>query len=272
VNNHPPTSDSSQHFDGTQERPAPPSQPQPVSVALPRSAPYVTYTIIGITVMIFVLQWISTLVFGRFSGGMDILEIYGALIPSAVRGGQLWRLITPVLLHDNSFFMHILFNMYALYVLGIGLERSFGHGRFLLLYILGGFSGNVLSFLLLGSNSYSIGASTAIFGLIGAEGVFIYQNRKLFAGRFRSAIGNVIFIIVFNLVVIGSLPSIDNAGHIGGLIGGLMFAWFAGPIWAIEGIQPLLQLVDQRSSREAVTGAAAVLVVFGALAMWGMVR
>jgi len=51
-----------------------------------------------------------------------------------------------------------------------------------------------------------------------------------------------------------------------------MFTWFAGPVWAIEGIQPMLQLVDKRSSREVIVGAAIVLFIFGVLAMWGMMR
>jgi rhomboid protease GluP len=240
---------------------------------MPQSAPYVTYALIGVTVFVFVLQLLSIAIFGRYSGGADVLQAFGALIPGAIRGGQVWRLLTPVLLHDNSFpFFHILFNMYALYVLGIGVERNFGHNRFLSLYLLSGFSGNVLSFLFLGDQSYSVGASTAIFGLIGAEGVFLYQNRKLFGDRAKKAIGNIVFIAAFNLIVIGSMSFIDNWGHIGGLVGGLMFAWFAGPIWGIEGIQPMLQLVDKRSSRGIVTGAAMILLIFGGLAMWGMVK
>ena len=160
--------------------------------------------------------------------------------------------------------------MYALFAFGTGLERHFGHKRLLVLYVLGAFTGNVMSFLFVDANS--LGASTAIFGLLGAEGVFLYQNRKLFAGQFRSAIGNIIFIAVINLFVIGSLPNIDNWGHIGGLVGGTMFAWFASPLWAIEGIQPTFHLVDRRSARDVVTGAVLVLTVFGALAVWGMVR
>ena len=139
-----------------------------------------------------------------------------------------------------------------------------------LLYLLGAFAGNVMSFLF--SDAYSLGASTAIFGLIGAEAVFLYRNRKLLAGQFRSAIGNVLFIIAINLFLVGSLPGIDNWGHIGGLLGGLMFTWFASPLWEIEGIQPMLQLVDKRPAREVVTGAVLVLAVFGALAVWGIVR
>ncbi|PJF24365.1 MAG: hypothetical protein CUN53_18200, partial [Phototrophicales bacterium] len=121
-------------------------------------------------------------------------------------------------------------------------------------------------------DGYSIGASTAVFGLIGAEAVFLYQNRRLLAGHFRSAIGNVIFIIAINLFLVGSLPGIDNWGHVGGLVGGLMFAWFASPLWEIEGMPPVLYVTDRRSAREAVTGAVLVFVVFGALAVWGMIR
>ncbi|HUH98076.1 MAG TPA: rhomboid family intramembrane serine protease, partial [Anaerolineales bacterium] len=177
---------------------------------------------------------------------------------------------------------HILFNMYALFVIGVGLERYFGRGRYLVLYALGAFSGNVLSFLF--SSGYSVGASTAIFGLIGAEGVFLYQNRQLFGRRFGSAIGNVIFIVVVNLVfdfVPGS--GIDYWGHIGGLLGGLIFTWFAGPRWEVEtlypspwpppmqSMAPVAHLADKREAREVVTGAAVVLLIFGALAVIGMV-
>jgi rhomboid protease GluP len=263
MNDTPPASNSVQ----------PASAPQERRVAVPRSAPYVTYAIIGVTSLVFVLQLLSIAVFGRLSGGIDLLETYGALIGSAVRAGELWRLITPILLHDNSFPLHILFNMYALYSFGTGLERHFGHRRFLLLYLLGGFSGNVMSFVVSSQHySYSIGASTAIFGLLGAEAVFLIQNRKLFAGQFRSAIGNIIFIAAINLFIIGSLPGIDNWGHIGGLLGGLIFTSFAGPLWEIEGISPAYQLVDRRSLREVIIGTATVVLIFGGLTMWRMVR
>ena len=127
-----------------------------------------------------------------------------------------------------------------------------------------------MSFLF--SPGYSVGASTAIFGLLAAEGVFLIQNRKLFAGQFRSAIGNIIFIAAINLFIIGSLPGIDNWGHIGGLLGGLIFTSFAGPLWEIEGIQPAYQLVDKRPLREVIIGAATVVLIFGGLALWGMTR
>lgn len=230
---------------------------------MPRSAPYVTYSIIGVTVFFYVLQLLSNFVLGR-----DVLVIYGARINEAILAGELWRFLTPALLHGSL--PHIAFNMYALLSFGTGLERYFGHGRFLLLYVLGAFAGNVASFLF--SPGYSVGASTAIFGLLGAEAIFLIQNRKVFPGQFRSAIGNIVFIAAINLFIIGSLPGIDNWGHIGGLLGGLMFTTFAGPKWEVEGIYPSYYLADKRPFSAVIVGAATVVLIFGALAMWGMVK
>ena len=83
--------------------------------------------------------------------------------------------------------------------------------------------------------------------------------------------GNVIFIVVINLVIgFSSGGYIDNWGHIGGLLGGLIFTWFGGPLWDVEGLYPLLHLVDRRAEREVILGAAAALIIFGGLAMLGM--
>ncbi|MBI2757638.1 MAG: rhomboid family intramembrane serine protease [Chloroflexi bacterium] len=261
--------------------PASPADPQPaapapgqpagtassVRISLPSAVPAITYTIITVTVTVYLLQLASVYFLGyaNASSRLDWLEAYGAKINELIRAGQFWRFLTPALLHGSI--PHIAFNMYALFVFGPGLERHFGHWRFLLLYVLGAFTGNVLSFLL--SSGYSIGASTAIFGLIGAEGVFLFQNRKLFGSQFKSAIGNVIFIVAVNLFI-GLAPGIDGWGHVGGLLGGLIFAWFAGPRWEVEGMYPALQLADKREPREVLTGAAVVILIFGALAMIGM--
>lgn len=252
-------------LDGTPEPPA-----APVRLSLPASVPYVTYTLVGITGLIYLLQLGSVALLGYAdpAARMDLLMVYGARINSLIRAGQFWRLLTPVLLHASV--PHILFNMYALIVFGAGLERHFGHIRFLTLYVLGGFTGNVFSFLL--SNGYSVGASTAIFALVGAEGIFLYQNRGLLGNRFGRAIGNVLFIVAVNLAM-GLTPGIDNWGHIGGLLGGLVFTWFAGPIWEVR--QSALMgagiiLADRREPREVLTGAATVILIFGALAVWGL--
>ncbi|MCI0555494.1 MAG: rhomboid family intramembrane serine protease [Anaerolineae bacterium] len=254
MNNYPPASNSPQPFD-SQDRSAPDGQS--VRVSLPQSAPYVTYTIIAITGLVYLLQLVTS----------DLPIGFLAKSNHLIREGELWRLFTPALVHGSL--PHILFNMYALLSFGTGLERHFGHGRFFLLYVLGAFAGNVMSFLL--TNANSVGASTAIFGLIGAEGIFLLQNRKLFADQFRNAIGNVIFVVVVNLFI-GLAPTIDNWGHIGGLLGGLIFTSFAGPVWEIEGISPMYHLEDRREVSGVIIGAVTVLFIFGGLAFWGMVR
>jgi rhomboid protease GluP len=178
--------------------------------------------------------------------------------------GQYWRLLTPMFLHDSRSILHIGFNMYALIIIGSELERRFGHGRFLLLYFLGSFGGNVLSFLL--SPATSVGASTSIFGLLGAEIVFFYQNRKLFGASARRALQSAITLAAINLLI-GLSPQIDNWGHLGGLVGGLIFTWFGGPELTLEGQYPSLKVVDQRRLSDQLLGAGLVILFFGTLAL-----
>jgi len=254
--------------DQTPAAPPPDLQRQVVRVPMPSLNPTVTHVLLGFTVIVYLLQLLSTAVFGYAVGEVDWLMIYGARINQSIRAGELWRFITPVFLHGSP--AHIFFNMYALFSIGSFMERQFGHTRFALLYFLGAFSGNVFSFLLTGENGFSVGASTAVFGLVAAEAAFFYQNRGLF-GRFaRQAIGNAVFIIVINLFI-GLSPGIDNWGHVGGLLGGAIFAWFAGPRWHVTGIPPEGRLEDRREFYEIVTGAGLVIIIFGALAVWGMV-
>ena len=240
---------------------------QPTYVRMPSLPPTVTYILIGVTVFVYLLQIFSSAFLGDSSYGIDWVTLFGARISEAIYAGQLWRLITPMFLHGS--FAHIFFNMYALFSVGNLLERHFGHGRFLLLYFLGGFAGNVMSFLF--TQGYSVGASTAVFGLIASEAIFFYQNRELFGSHAKQAISNAIFIIVINLFL-GLAPNIDTWGHIGGLLGGAVFAWFAGPKWMLVGMPPEFHLQDERESREIITGALLVLLIFGGLAGWALIQ
>jgi rhomboid protease GluP len=247
-------------------RPEPIPTRQPSYVRMPSLPPTATYILIGFTVFVYILQILGSAILGDSSYGIDYVTLFGARISEAIYAGQVWRLITPVFLHGS--FAHIFFNMYALLSIGSVLERHFGHGRFLLLYFLGAFSGNVLSFLF--TQGYSVGASTAIFGLIAAEAIFFYQNRNLFGSYAKQAISNAVFIIVINLFL-GLAPNIDTWGHIGGLLGGAIFAWFAGPKWMAVGIPPEFSLHDEREPREVITGILLVLLVFGGLTAWAFI-
>jgi len=120
-----------------------------------------------------------------------------------------------------------------------------------------------MSFLI--SPSPSLGASTAIFGLLGAEMVFFYQNRKLFGSGARRALQNVITVAAINLLI-GLSPGIDNWGHLGGLFGGLIFTWFGGPKLGLQGSSQVFDVVDEREIRDQILGASLVILLFGALA------
>lgn len=239
-------------------------RPERVAVKLPETKPVVTYTIMAITIAFYALQMISQSLFGD-----DLPALYGMKINEMIAVGQVWRLITPVLLHGSI--MHIGFNMYALYLFGGRLERYFGHGRFLILYLISGFAGNVISMMF--TESPSLGASTAIFGLLGAQGVFIYQNKALFGNQTRQALQSIIMVAAINLMI-GLSPGIDNWGHIGGLVAGVIFSWLAGPVLAPSGAYPYARLEDQRTTNEvllaiAVTGGFFAILAAGALFLMG---
>ncbi len=210
----------------------------------------VTLLIIAVTVGFYVLQNLSAVFFGR-----DLLLIAGAKINQAILLGQIWRLITPVFLHASI--LHIGFNMYALYSLGSVLERRFGVWPFLALYFIGALWGNTLSFLL--TPNISLGASTAIFGLIAAQGVYIYKNRFLLGSAARPMLMNIAMVVMINLVL-GLSPGIDNWGHVGGLLGGLFFAWFAGPSFGLQENYYGQNVIVREEKKPLLVLAGAILI------------
>ena len=214
--------------------------------------------------IVFILQLASDALLGY-----DLPAAFGMKVNELIAAGQFWRFFTPMLLHGSI--MHIGFNMYALFLFGRRLERYFGHWRFLVLYLISGFAGNVISMMF--TESPSLGASTAIFGLLGAQGVFIYQNRALFGNQTRQALQSIVMVATINLVI-GLSPGIDNWGHIGGLVAGVIFTWFGGPVLAPSGMYPYARLEDQRETRDvllaiAVTGGFFAILAAGALFLMG---
>jgi rhomboid protease GluP len=245
--------------------------------------PRVVYVLLAVTILVYILQELTQagiarepfLALGRLlmgdemlgsliaqTGIRDLPLLLGAKVSPLIVMGQYWRLITPVVLHASL--AHIGFNMYALYAIGPVLERYYGSWRFLALYMLSALGGNVLSFYM--TPGLSVGASTAIFGLVAAQGVFIYQNRRLFGAQARAMLNNVLFIVGINLLL-GLTGGIDNWGHLGGLLAGLAFAWFAGPLLGVDMNQPTPELADQRSQALAWIAALAVAFVLAALAL-----
>ncbi len=147
--------------------------------------------------------------------------------------------------------------MYALYSIGPSLERRYGTRSFLLLYFFGGLFGNIFSFLF--SANISLGSSTAIFGLIAAQAVYIYKNRLLLGSAANALLRNVLMMIAINLVL-GLSPGIDNWGHLGGLVGGFLFAWFAGPSYGISENIFGENVVVREVKRQSVVSAGLLLL------------
>jgi len=243
-----------------------PQPPAPMVNPLNRvSYPTVTYALLGITFFIFVLQMLSVGFRQSLLGTeYDLPATIGMKVNLFIVQGQFWRLLTPVFLHGSI--LHIGFNMYALWIIGIRLERAYGHGRYAILYFLSAYTGNVISFLF--QTSPSLGASTAIFGLLAAEGVLLYQNRRVIADS-RSMLQNIITIAAINFII-GMTGGIDNWGHLGGLLGGLAFGWFGGPLLAAVPYGGGYALVDKRTSRDVIIATLMVFFSFTVLALIGM--
>ena len=229
-----------------QQAPAPEEkEPQTVSFRILQGKPIVTYVLIGITALVYLMQAVS-----KWRYGVDYPLAIGAKIsPYITYYHQYWRLITPIFLHGSI--MHILFNMYALFTVGPSLEHYYGHWNFLRFYLITGFGGNVLSHIA-SPKTVSVGASTALFGLIAAQAMFFYKNRSILR-NYKRAMQNIGFVIIMNLAI-GLSGGIDNWGHLGGLLSGLLLAWMCGPeisfIYNTDEHKPVLVDTIPKSRRE----------------------
>lgn len=245
--------------DRESQAPPPGSPPSPggqVMVSMPDSKPVVTYAILGLTVIVYLLQMATQSLFGT-----DIPALYGTKVNELIAQGQYWRLFTPLLLHGSI--LHIGFNMYALWILGRDIERFYGRWRFLAIYIVSGFGGNVFSMIF--TPAPSLGASTAIFGLFAAEGMFFFQNRHIFGRRSQQAIYQIIVLAAINFFL-GLSPGIDNWGHLGGFLAGGMFAYIGGPVLDVRPSYPGYEVYDRRSKNAGLVATLIVFVFFSFLA------
>ena len=184
--------------------------------------PYVTYALLAINILLFIIM-VFVSGDGVYGFQTETLVKFGGNVKSLVLNGEYWRLIASAFLHDG--FLHLICNMYALYVLGIQLENFFGKTRFAIIYLFSAITGNLLSLVFADPNVVSIGASGAIFGLFGSLLYFGYYYRVYLGTVLRTQIVPVILInLLFGIVT----PGIDNAAHIGGLIGGVFISMGIG--------------------------------------------
>jgi membrane associated rhomboid family serine protease len=178
----------------------------------------VTKTLIGLNVLVFFINLAQGSTLNQVSGSIfekGALFISSPFYPGGLADGEWWRLITAAFLHGSL--IHVGLNMLVLWIVGAPVERAIGRGRFLALYIVSGLAGSAGA-LLFSPNAVTVGASGAIFGILGAALVLEAQGSLVLGGQ---AFG----LIAFNLVltfVLGSTANISIGGHLGGLAGGAL--------------------------------------------------
>lgn len=175
----------------------------------------ITLGIIGLNILMYLVT-----VFYSKSLDIDIrvLIVFGAKVNELIVEGQYYRLITSAFLHADG--MHILFNMYALFALGRILEDFLGKVKYSLIYIFSAFTGGIFSYLY--TPNVSVGASGAIFGLLGALLMVAILRRNVVNRGLLPRIAVVLMISLFSGFSSGTT---DNFGHIGGLIGGIALSF-----------------------------------------------
>lgn len=183
-----------------------------------KKLPIITYILIAINILVYLLNVSGLIGNGLFYMSGEYFKL-----------GQYWRVITYAFFHDTSLpygILHILCNMYSLYIIGSQIEQVYGKVKYLTIYIISAVVAGLLSGLL--NPVGSIGASGAIFGLCGAMLYFGYHYRLYLGNSLKT---QLIPVILLNLFIGFSIPGIDNFGHIGGLIGGI----FASLLVGVEG-------------------------------------
>ena len=174
----------------------------------------VTYVIIGLLVLIYLL--------GLFTNNQDnFINMFAVYGPFIRKYHEYYRLLTGTLLHGGLF--HLLSNCYALYIIGSQIESFYGKSKYLIIYLFSAITGSLLSITL--ANNASIGASGAIFGLMGALLYFGYYYRVYIGSTWKQ---RILPVILLNLVIGLIVPGIDYFAHIGGLIGGVLISMAVG--------------------------------------------
>ncbi len=175
----------------------------------------ITYILIGINIIFYILS--AYLSGSIFNIDPRVLIVLGAKYNPLIQQGQYYRLITAMFLHGGL--LHIFLNMYALKATGEIVESIYGKTKFIIIYFLSGIVSSLASYIF--SDGVSVGASGAIFGLLGACLIFASKMKEKIG---KSFLTNILSVIAINIFIGITMPNIDNFGHIGGLLGGILIS------------------------------------------------
>lgn len=182
-------------------------------IQLKAKKPWITYGLIAANIVVYLILKLMSMKTG--TEYQNLLAPYGAKINTLILNGEYWRFISPMFLHSNE--IHLLVNCYSLYIVGSQVEKLFGHGKFIAIYFISGFIGCIASFAF--STNASVGASGAIFGLLGAMLYFAMKRPSLLKSSFGA---NLVTTLLINIGYGIMNKQIDNYAHLGGLLGGFL--------------------------------------------------
>jgi rhomboid protease GluP len=220
--------------------------------------PWLTYMLIALNVLV----WLGTVALGASfaQAPAEKLFAWGGNAASEVQRGEWWRLLTATFLHSGA--MHVAMNMLGLYSAGLLVERIYGQRLYLVIYLCSGLIGSALSLHFSAQQAVSVGASGAVFGVTGALLVAVFQHRDKLPKEFgRQVMSGIGFFIVYSLVQGFAKQGIDNAAHIGGLIGGCLTAFILPERFDIENFR---KTFASRSIIAIVAGTVATLGISAA--------
>jgi membrane associated rhomboid family serine protease len=227
---------------------------------LPTARPLLTYILLAIIAVIYIPMMISPQL-------NELFLQYGALVKIRVIEGEWWRLITQAFLHGPL--LHIALNGYALYMIGMEVEGFFGRARFAAIYAISALAGSVASFIFIPYFTSSVGASGAIFGLVGALAVYFGLNRTLFGKMGQAQFWNILLVILLNvgLGFSGIFP-IDNSAHIGGLVAGAVTGFVLCPRYRLGPWRnPLVREVENTNT-SSLSWLAIALIALDVIAIF----
>lgn len=231
----------------------------------PRDAP-VTWAIVAVNVVL----WLGLTVTGGSENSSNLLR-WGAKFGPGILDGEWWRLIAPIFLHAGLF--HLITNTFGLIIFGGTVETTLGRVSYAGVYLLSGVLGNVAS--LWWGPSLGVGASGAVFGIIGAFGAYLLLNREHLGPIGRQSLTTVGFLVVINVIFGLVIMGMDNAAHVGGLLGGALIGFALSPQERLAvpprpfQIEPVIERVQARPSLAHMAVVIAVACVVTALLAYG---
>ena len=229
--------------------------------------PFVTWGLLAAILLV----W-GAVELGGGSGDSSTLIAFGALQASAVAAGDYWRLLTAMFLHSGVW--HLGLNCAGLFILGTQAEKVYGHVRFSAIYLLSGLGASAFSYALnlsRAENAVGVGASGAIFGLLGALAAFFLANRDKLGDMGRRSFTALLILAGVNLAFGLAIPGIDNYAHVGGFAAGALLGLAFAPDYkpAQDAFGRVERLHDANSIlKRSWALPLAVLIIFAGT-LWG---